>query len=147
MSESDPIRICVSHTWSEHDDYHRFFEYIGEVDSFFYSNLSKPLAEPPTSRLDVEQRLGTQIEAAEILIVLVPVWEENAPLIELQIALARRHRRPIIALRASGAQTFPKALETLVDDVVIWNERLIVDAILRHARGDHTNRFEVLDFP
>ncbi len=147
MSESDPVRLCVSHNWSEHDDYHRFFEYIGEVDNFFYRNLSRPLATRPSSRLDVEQQLSADIEAAEVLIVLVPVWEADAPAVELQIALARRHRRPVIALRASGSQTFPKALETLVDDVVIWNERLIVDAILRHARGDNTNRFEVLDFP
>ncbi|MEO0972130.1 MAG: hypothetical protein AAFX85_03480, partial [Pseudomonadota bacterium] len=116
-------------------------------DNFFYLNLTRPLATQPTTRLDVEQALGRDIEQAEVLVVLVPVWEADGPLVEMQIALARRHRRPVVALRASGAQTFPKALETLVDDVVIWNERLIVDAILRHARGNDTNRFEVLDFP
>jgi hypothetical protein len=146
-TESDPVRLFVTHRWTDHDDYHRFLEYIGEVDSFFYKNLTRPTEDRPGSRLKTEEVLAQGIEAAEALIVLAPVWEEEPALIELQIALARRHRRAVIALRASGSQTFPRELEALVDAVVIWNERLIVDAILLHARGDQTNRFEVLDFP
>jgi hypothetical protein len=139
--------VFVSHRWTDHDDYHRFFEYIGEVDSFFYVNLSRPAQSRPPSRLGLEERLADGIGRAEVLVVLAPVWEEEPPLVELQIALARRHRCPVVALRASGKQTFPRDLEGQVDAVVIWNERLIVDALLLHGRGDRTDRFEVVDFP
>lgn len=146
-TEQDPVRIFVTHRWTDHDDYRRFFEYIGEVDNFFYENLTRPGEERPASRLKAEEHLSLGISAAEVLVVLAPVWEEEPALVELQIALARRHRRAVIALRGSGTQTFPRQLEPLVDAVVIWNERLIVDAILLHGRGDDTNRFEVIDFP
>lgn len=147
MSEENPIRLLVTHVWVEDDDYHRLFEYLNEVDNFFYVNLSDPLETPPAGRLAVEQRLSAGFEKAEILIVLASVWQAQPASVDLQIALARRHRVPALALRASGNQTFPRELESQVDDVVIWNERLIVDAILRLARGDRTNRFETIDFP
>lgn len=147
MSEANPIRLFVSHAWADHDDYHRFFEYINEVDNFFYENVSDPALPAPAGRLEVERHLAAQLERAEVLVVLASVWEAEPRLVALQVGLARRLRRPVIALRASGRQTFPQELEAQVDDVVLWNERVIVDAILRRARGDDTNRFEIIDFP
>jgi hypothetical protein len=146
-TEHDPVRIFVTHRWEGHDDYHRLLEYIGELDTFFYANLTQPERERPESRLDVEAQLDAGIAAAEVLVVLAAVWEQEPALIELQIALARRHHLGVVALRASGQQIFPRELEALVDGVVIWNDRLIVDGLLLHARGDRTNRFEVIDFP
>ena len=39
-----------------------------------------------------------------------------------------------------------KGIEQRATDVVVWSERTIVDAIKLHARGEQTNRFEVIDF-
>ncbi len=148
MPESDPFRLFITHAWADHDDYHRLFEYLGESTNFFYLNLSDPHAEsvPTGNRLEMEQALADQIANAEVVIVLASLWEQEQEMVELQIAVANKHHKPLIGLRASGSQVFPKALEDQVTDVVIWNERTIVDAIMYHSRGEKTNRFEVIDF-
>ncbi|NIW23724.1 MAG: hypothetical protein GWN29_03730, partial [Gammaproteobacteria bacterium] len=40
MSEKDPIRVFVMHTFSEHPDYRRVFEYLESSPNFFYVNCS-----------------------------------------------------------------------------------------------------------
>ena len=42
MSEKNPIRVFVTHTFAESDDYMRVFEFLESVDRFFYINVAKP---------------------------------------------------------------------------------------------------------
>jgi hypothetical protein len=147
MPKDQPYRIFVSHAWRPHDDYTRLFDYLGDAADFYYTNLSTPEAPPTdTSRTGIEAALARQIGPAEVVIVLGGVYEAHPELIDLQMALAKKHGRPIIGLRPSGSQVVPKAIEHRANDVVVWSERTIVDAIKLHARGEQTNRFEVIDF-
>jgi hypothetical protein len=103
---------------------------------------------PPTdtSRSGIEQALARQIGPAEVVIILGGLYEAHKEVVELEMAIAKKHGRPIIGLRPSGSQVIPKAIELRATDVVVWSERTIVDAIKLHARGEQTNRFEVIDF-
>ena len=42
VSEDNPIRVFVTHTFEESNDYLRVFEFLESVDNFFYLNVSKP---------------------------------------------------------------------------------------------------------
>lgn len=147
MPQSQPYRIFVSHVWQPHDDYTRLFEYLGDAKDFYYVNLSTPDTPPSdTSRTGIDAALTRQIGPAEVVIILGGLYEQHKDLIELQMALAKKHARPIIGLRPSGSQVIPRAIELKANDVVVWSERTIVDAIKLHARGEQTNRFEVIEF-
>ena len=147
MPKDQPYRIFVSHAWHPHDDYTRLFEYLGDASDFYYQNLSTPDVPPAdTSRTGIEQTLARQIGPAEVVIILGGVYEAHKEVVELEMAIAKKHGRPIIGLRPSGSQVIPKAIELRATDVVVWSERTIVDAIKLHARGEQTNRFEVIDF-
>jgi len=54
----------------------------------------------------------------------------------------------MIAIRPFGgvAET-PKEIVDRVQEHIEWNNREIVDALKRQARGEDTSRWEVLDFP
>jgi hypothetical protein len=147
MSKDQPYRIFVSHAWHPHDDYTRLFEYLGDAKDFFYVNLSTPDV-PPTdaSRIGIEAALTRQIGPAEVVIILGGLYDAHKDMVELQMAIAKKHGKPIIGLRPSGSQVVPKAIQHRANDVVVWSERTIVDAIKLHARGEQTNRFEVIDF-
>jgi hypothetical protein len=147
MSQSQPYRIFVSHGWQPHDDYTRLFDYLGDAKDFYYVNLSTPETHPPdTTRSGIEAALARQIGPSEVVIILGGMYEQHKDLIELEMGLAKKHGRPIIGLRPSGSAMMPKAVEQRANDVIVWSERTIVDAIRLHARGEQTNRFEVIDF-
>ena len=46
MSEDNPIRIFVTHTFSDNADYARVFEYLESSSNFFYKNCSVPNRTP-----------------------------------------------------------------------------------------------------
>ncbi len=148
MSEKDPIRVFVSHVFQESDDYLRVFEYLESVDSFFYVNCSQP-DDIPTGNPDAfKEKLLSQIKQAEVVLVLSSLYELKRDWVNYMIEAARAHELPVLAINAFGGTiALDKRLLEACDDVLDWNDRAIVDAIRQHARGEDTQRWEVIDFP
>ena len=46
MSQSNPVRIFITHAWENSDDYLRVFEYLESQRNFFYRNYSTPEGRP-----------------------------------------------------------------------------------------------------
>ena len=70
MSEKNPIRVFVTHTFAESDDYLRVFEFLESVDRFFYLNVAKPENVPSEGGLEaIKDELIQQIKASEALVV------------------------------------------------------------------------------
>ena len=73
MSETDPIRVYVTHLFKEDTDYLRVFEYRESRDKFFYINCSEPEAVPGAGGIEaIKETLRKQIEKSEVLILPVP---------------------------------------------------------------------------
>ena len=49
MSESNPIRLFVSHLYAPDEAYFRMFEYLESAINFFYKNCATP-DKPPRSK-------------------------------------------------------------------------------------------------
>jgi hypothetical protein len=149
VSENDPIRVFVTHTFAESDDYLRVFEFLESMERFFYLNVSKPENVPTSGGLDaIKEELIAQIKESEAVIVLASLYEEKTDLVMFQMDVAEANEKPIIAIRPFGGM-----LETQADLVerakehIEWNEREMVDALKRHARLEDTSRWDVIDFP
>lgn len=148
MSEKEPISLYVSHVFHESDDYLRFFEYLESVDNFFYTNCAKPDEMPKGSPDEFKNALLEQIKPAEIVIILGTLYERKREWVSYQIEVAKARSLPVICVNAFGATVvLSRDLLEKADAIVDWNEREIVDAIRQHARGEDTNRWEVIDFP
>lgn len=148
MSENDPIRVFVSHVFSESDDYLRVFEYLESVDRFFYLNVSDPNIVPENGVEGFKEALRQQIQKSEVIILLAGVYAQKRDWVDFQINAAKAMGKPIVLINPFGrVTTVPGDLLSQANEVLDWNEREIVDALRKLARGEDTQRWEVLDFP
>ena len=149
MSENNPIRVFVTHTFAETDDYLRVFEFLESMDNFFYLNVSKPEEMPKTGGLEtIKDELIAQIKESEAVIVLSSLYSDNTDLVKYEMDVAEANEIPTIAIRPFGgmAET-PTELVERVNEHVEWNDRQMVDALKRQARLEDTSRWDVIDFP
>ncbi|MEM8982438.1 MAG: TIR domain-containing protein [Pseudomonadota bacterium] len=148
MSEKEPIRVFVSHVFSESDDYLRIFEYLESVENFFYLNVSRPEDMPSGSADAFKDTLLAQIKESEVILMLGSIYEQKADWAQYQIEAAKANNIPVIAVNGFGGTiVLHKRLLDQADTVVDWNAREIVDAIRNKGRDQDTNRWEVIDFP
>jgi hypothetical protein len=148
MSADNPIRVFVSHLFSDHPDYHRVFEYLESASNFFYLNCSKPEDIPATGGQEaIKERLLQQIRSAEVVLIVSTMFSENRSLITFQMDAAQAAEVPMIALEPFGGKGKVAAeVEARCATVVGWNERLMVDAVRREGRHEDTQRWDVIEF-
>lgn len=149
MSEKDPIRVFVTHLFEESFDYLRVFEFLESVERFFYLNVAKPENVPTTGGLEaIKDELIQQIKQSEAIIVVADVFERRPELVSYMMDVAEANGIGIIAIKPFGgmADTAPEVAERAQEHIE-WNDRQLVDAIRRQARGEDTSRWEVVEFP
>jgi len=149
VSEENPIRVFATHSFEESDDYLRVFEFLESVDRFYYVNVSKPENIPTTGGLQaIKDELIRQIQTCEAVFVLSSVYEQKEDLVRFIMDAARANNKNLIGIRPFGgvAET-PEEVTNRVQEVIGWNDREMVDALRRQARGEDTSRWEVIDFP
>lgn len=149
MSESNPIRVFATHCFDESDDYLRAFEFLESVDRFFYLNVSKPENLPTTGgQQEIKDELIAQIKAAEVVFVLASAYEQNNELVNFMMDVADANNIGMVTIRPfGGVEQTPAELERRCAEHIEWNDREMVDALRRQARGEDTSRWEVIDFP
>ena len=149
MSEKNPIRVFVTHTFAESDDYLRVFEFLESVDRFFYINVARPENVPSEGGLEaIKDELIQQIKASEAVVVVADAYSTKPDLVNYMMDVAEANDIGMIAIRPFGglAETHPDVVSR-VQEHVEWNDRELVDAIKRQGRGEDTARWEVIDFP
>ena len=149
MSEKNPIRVFVTHAFSESDDYLRVFEFLESVDRFFYLNVSKPENLPAEGGAEaIKDELIKQIIEAEAFVVIADVLEAQGDLVRYMMDVAEANDIGMMSIHPFGgvADTPPDVVERVTDDLE-WNARTMVDTITLLARGQETARWEVVDFP
>lgn len=149
MSEKNPIKVFVTHTFEESDDYLRVFEFLESVDRFYYLNVAKPENMPSEGGLEaVKDELIQQIKAAEAFVVIADVYASKPDLVNYMMDVAEANGIGMIAIKPFGgvAESAPEVVQR-VQEHVEWNDRQLVDAIKRQGRGEDTARWEVIDFP
>jgi hypothetical protein len=148
MSAKNPIRVFVTHCFASHPDYHRAFEYMESAANFFYRNCSVPDHPPTTGGKEaLKEEYRAQLKSAEVVVVLSSLYAENEYWMTYQMDAAQAANLPLVALGffGSSAKIAPEVVKRAAE-VVDWNERQIVDAIRRQARGEATNRWETIEF-
>ena len=96
----------------------------------------------------IKDELIAQIKASEAVIVLPSAFEQDPDLVIYMMDVADANKIGMIAIRPFGgmSETPPKVIER-VGQPIDWNAREIVDALTLTARGQDTQRWEVVDFP
>jgi hypothetical protein len=146
-SRANPIRLFVSHSWEENEDYTRLFEYLEAPGTFYYQNSSLPHAKRPIDKESQREDLRRQIAPCEVVVVLPAVYKWAPELVQFQMNFAKAADRPIVAMENFGStEPIPKEIKDLADEVCAWNERDLVDALRRQARHEDTTRWDTIEF-
>lgn len=146
ISQTNPVRVFVSHAFEETDDYLRVFEYLESSHNFYYLNCSAP-DQRPAGDPAIKEELRRQIGLAETVIVPSGMYRTQRELIDFQLNCAKGLGKPVIVLEAFGVkEKLPVQLEALADEIVGWDERSLCDAIRRTARHEDTTRWDTIEF-
>jgi len=143
----NPIRLFVTHSWRENDDYTRVFEYLEAPGTFYYHTTSQPHAKRPIDRESQREDLRRQIAPCEVVIVLPAAYRAAPDLVLFQMMFAKSADRPVVAMENFGStEPLAKAIKDLADEVSAWNERNLIDALKRQARHEETTRWDTIEF-
>jgi hypothetical protein len=147
MSQANPVRLFVTHTWEHSDDYLRVFEYLESARNFFYKNFSTPDLRPSGDKEALREDLRRQISPVEAVIALSSLHAVQPDLLTFQLLYAQANHIPVVLMKPfGGSREAPKAILDLADEVVEWDERALVDALRRQARHEETTRWDTIDF-
>ena len=148
MSEKNPIRLFVVHTFADHPDYLRVFEYLESSPNFFYVNCSAPQSVPASGGKEaLKEELRKQIKNAEVVIVPAGIYIDNYDWATYQMDAAQAINLPLVVIEPfGGIAKLPEELANRAGEIVGWNERNIIDAVRREARHEDTARWEVIEF-
>ncbi len=131
MSQRDPIRVFVTHSFEEGVDYMRVFEYLESARNFYYRNCSVLNVSPP----------------AEVVIALASLLAQQQDMLMFQLHYAKASHKRIVLLPQFGHDPpHTKAFDALIDERVAWDERALVDAVKRQARHEETSRWDTIEF-
>ena len=148
VSESNPIRVFVTHGFQESENYLRSFEFLESVDRFYYLNVSRPDAAVEGGAEGIKEELIAQIKLAEAAFVLPDLFERQPDLVKFMMDAADINDVPMIVIRPFGHVTeTPPELIARTREHIEWNSREMVDALKRQARNEDTQRWEAVDFP
>jgi hypothetical protein len=147
VSQANPIRLFVTHSWEGSDDYLRVFEYLESARNFFYRNYSTPDKRPAGDNEALREDLRRQIAPVEAIIALSSLFDTRSDLLTFQLLFAKAGNKPVVLLKPFGAaKEVAKAILDLADEVVEWDERALVDAVRRQARHEETTRWDTIEF-
>jgi hypothetical protein len=146
-TRANPIRLFVSHSWEENEDYTRVFEYLEAPGTFYYQNTSQPHAKRPIDKESQREDLRRQIAPCEVVVVLPSAYKWAPELVLFQMNFAKAADRPLVAMENFGStEALPKAVTDLADEICAWNERNLIDALRRQARHEDTTRWDTIEF-
>src|ERR1700677_1421472 len=94
----NPIRLFVTHSWDENDDYSRVFEYLEAPGTFYNHNTGPPHGKRPMDKESEREELRRQIAPCEVVIVLPAAYGANADLVLFQMNFAKAADKPIVAM-------------------------------------------------
>jgi len=148
MTETDPIRLFVTHLYMPDESYFRVFEYLESQPNFFYKNVANPEHLPRSKEKEaIREDLRRQMTEAEVIVVLSSLFLRDQSTVEFQCRYAKSCDKPLVVLEPFGTnEPVPPKLREFADEVVPWNGREMADAIRRQARHEDTTRWDVIEF-
>lgn len=129
--------IFLTHAWRYHDDWSRFVALLDSMPSFEWRNFSLPWYDPafdprtPVGERLVMKSLEAQIAPAHCCILLSGVFQTGSARkwVDIELDLAKRHRKPVFAAPAHGSTEVPPEVARLADRVVPWDAGIVVSVI------------------
>lgn len=126
--------LFISHSWTYSDQYQRLINLLDSKYGFNYRNYSVPNDDPihnAGSDYLLRQAIERQMKPASCAIILAGVYSTYSKWINIEIELARKMGKKIIAVEPWGSERTSAVVKNAADEIVRWNS----DSIVRAIRG------------
>lgn len=146
--------LFITHAWRFHADWRRATELLDGLDGFEWRNFSLPWHDPAIDpNTDVggyalREFLEGQIIPVHGVVFLSGVYgiESARRWLDLELQLARKHRKAVVALPALGRTDVPEEVRALCDAFAPWDGVALLSALndacdraARSSRGHYTD--------
>lgn len=132
---SKKYHLFISHSWNYSDAYEKFLNLLNKT-GLDYSNYSVPKDDPVhTKGTDKELReaIEAQIKPCSCVIILAGVYATYSKWINIEIDLANKYDKPIIAVEPWGSEKTSKIVKDNADVVIKWQSSSLKKAIEEYA--------------
>lgn len=134
------LDIFITHAWRYHEDWTKVCALLDGTKDFKWRNFSLPWHDPAmdtnseVGRKFIYDALETQIIPVHGVILLAGVYAIKSAQrwLDLEIEFARKHNKPIVGLPALGASALPVPVQSVCDNVAVWETASLV-AVLQQA--------------
>ncbi len=128
-------RIFISHAWSYNSAYKKI-ECFLKKEGVLYYNHSIP-KDDPVHTDGTEDQLYRAIEAkikgCSCVIILAGIYATYSKWIKKEIKIAKKYKKPIIAIQPRGAQYISSVAKSAASTIVKWNAKSISNAVYKYA--------------
>lgn len=126
--------IFISHSWKYQEQYKRLKELLDSDTRFYYKNYSVPEDNPiKGTRTDTElkEAIERKMQPCSCILILGGVYATYSKWINIEIELAKKMGKKIIAVEGWGSQRMSSHVREAADEIVKWNTNSIVKAITK----------------
>ena len=129
--------LFVTHAWRFHEDWTKFTELMDKMRGLLWRNFSLPWHDPaisPNTEVGgrfIRSSLESQIIPVHVVVLLAGVYEiRSARLwVDMEVEMAKKHNKPIVAMPAINKDSIPDALVALCDASSSWDAGRLIAAI------------------
>ena len=128
-------RIFISHSWAYSAQYDKVEEFL-KKENVEYFNHSVPKDDPiHTNGTDkqLREKIDAKIKGCSCVIILAGVYATYSRWINIEIELAQKYGKPIIAVKYWGAERTSTVVKNAADTIVGWNSKSLANAVRDYA--------------
>lgn len=128
-------RIFISHSWAYSAQYDKVEEFLKKENVEYY-NHSVPKDDPiHTNGTDkqLREKIDAKIRGCSCVIILAGVYATFSKWINIEIELAQKYGKPIIAVKYWGAERTSTVVKNAADTIVGWNSKSVANAVKEYA--------------
>ena len=128
-------RIFISHSWNYSKHYDKIESFL-QQENISYYNHSIPKTDPIHTNGSYNQlrdAIEAKIKGCSCVIILAGVYSSYSKWINIEIELAQKYAKPIIAVQPWGAEHTSVVVKNAANIIVGWNARSVANAVRNYA--------------
>lgn len=133
------VHLFISHSWKYNNEYEKLIKLLEDRGYFNFADYSVPKTDPLYIKRGsdyekiLREGIENQMRSCSILLVIAGKWVSFSDSILMELEIANKMGKAIIAIRPYGAAQTSSRAELYADEIVNWNSDSIVEAIRKHS--------------
>ncbi|MFA6832217.1 MAG: TIR domain-containing protein [Bacteroidaceae bacterium] len=128
-------RIFISHSWAYSSHYDKIESFLSDEHVNYY-NHSIPKDHPVHTngtKKQLTDAIEAKIKGCSCVIILAGVYASYSYWIDIEIELAQKYDKPIIAVEPWGSERTSAKVKNAANAIVGWNAKSVANAVKNHA--------------